>query len=144
MTNPVEVLRYPIIEPFKLRRVVVKPPGFVQLSREEALPFIEVGVIGDVEQAAPAPDSEAEAERLAAEQAAAGQAAKDAAEAQRLAEEQAAADQAAKDAAEAQRLADEKTAADAKAAEDAKKAAPVATATSKPATTRRGARNPNA
>ena len=28
MTNPVEVLRYPIIEPFKLRRVVVKPPGF--------------------------------------------------------------------------------------------------------------------
>lgn len=82
MTNPAEVLIYPIIEPFKLRREVVKPPGFVQLSREEARPFIEVGVIGAEEQAALAPDSEAEAQRLTDEQAAAdAKAAKDAAKA---------------------------------------------------------------
>jgi hypothetical protein len=145
MTEPF-ALCFPVLTPFKFRGVIVKPPAFVQMERDEARPYFYAGVIGTEQDSALVPDAEAEAEaqRLADEQADAERKAAEAAEAQRQAEEQAAADQAAKGAAEAQRLADEQAAADAKAAEAAKKAAAVATAANKPATTRRGARNPNA
>ena len=142
MTEPF-ALCFPVLTPFKFRGVIAKPPAFVQMERDEARPYLYAGLIGAEEDSALVPDaeSETEAQRLADEQADAERKAAEAAEAQRPAEERAAADQAAKDAAEAQRLTDEQAAADAKAAEDAKKAAAVATATSKPAPPRRGARN---
>jgi hypothetical protein len=66
MTEPAD-LCFPVLTPFKYKRVVVKPPAFVQMSRDEAREYIAAGVIGGEEGAALVPDDDAE--RLAAEEA---------------------------------------------------------------------------
>jgi hypothetical protein len=138
MTEPTD-LCYPVREPFKFRRVVVKPPAFVQMGRDEAKPYIAVGVIGGEDEACLVPgDAERlEAARLEAER----QAVADAEAARLEAERKTAAD------AEAARLeAERKTAADAEAArlEAERKAADTATDTGAPngSTTPNGAAAP--
>ncbi|HEY1136576.1 MAG TPA: hypothetical protein VGE64_03705 [Xanthomonadaceae bacterium] len=66
MTEPTD-LCFLVLTPFKYKRVIVKPPAFVQMSREEAREYIAAGVIGGEEDAALVPDDDAE--RLAAEEA---------------------------------------------------------------------------
>ena len=68
MNQPFD-LCFPVLTPFKFRGVIVKPPAFVQMPREEARPYFYAGVIGAEEDSALVPDAEAEAQRLADEQA---------------------------------------------------------------------------
>lgn len=43
---PSTELCYPVLTPFKFEGVIVKPPAFIQLSEEEAAPYIADEVLG--------------------------------------------------------------------------------------------------
>lgn len=51
-------LCYPVLTPFKFRRVVVKPPAFVQMSAAEARPYQAAGVLGNEDSAALPPEGD--------------------------------------------------------------------------------------
>lgn len=59
---------YPVLTPFKFKGTAVKPPAFVQMSADEAEPYLAAQVIGKESVLPPEVDDEAkrlEAERIA-------------------------------------------------------------------------------
>ncbi len=46
MSNPSPNLCYPVLTPFKLCGVIVKPPAFIQMDAEEAREYQDAGVLG--------------------------------------------------------------------------------------------------
>lgn len=59
MTEPAE-LCYPVLTPFKLGGVTVKPPAFVQMPRDAAIAYVDAGVIGGEDEASLVPESDVE------------------------------------------------------------------------------------